>query len=165
MSYSFRKAELEELQSVFLLFRRAINHMCNQKIYQWDEHYPDLKTLQNDIRKQQMYVLCEGERILAATVINNMYEEEYATGEWRDNGKFAVIHRLCVDPEHQNSGLGKKTMLLAEKVIKEKGYTSIRLDAFSQNPYALRLYKNLGYKTAGEIDFGKGIFCLFEKLL
>ena len=165
MTYDFRKAELKDEQSVFLLFRKVTEHMCARNIDQWDERYPDIMMLQSDIRNQQMYVLCKDDSIVAAVVINDMHEEEYENGNWRDNGKYAVIHRLCVDPEHQNSGLGKKILYEAEKLIKETGCASIRLDAFSQNPYALKMYTSFGYSIVGEVEFFKGVFYLFEKLI
>lgn len=32
------------------------------------------------------------------------------------------------------------------------GIQAIRLDVFRQNPYALRLYENLGYEKTGDAD-------------
>lgn len=54
-------------------------------------------------------------------------------------------------------------MELIESIIQSKGIETIRLDAFSQNPIALRMYENLGYKKVGEVNFRKGLFYLYEK--
>lgn len=39
-----------------------------------------------------------------------------------------------------------------ETELSLKGIEAIRLDAFKDNPYALKLYKNLGYKKVGYAD-------------
>lgn len=46
------------------------------------------------------------------------------------------------------------------------GYGIInRLDAFTENPFALKLYDNLGYSRVGYADWRKGRFYLMEKYL
>ena len=56
-------------------------------------------------------------------------------------------------------------MQQAELIFKEQGFKSVRLDAFAQNPYVLRLYDSLGYRRVGEANFKEGLFYLFEKSL
>ncbi|MOA35168.1 hypothetical protein D3C78_1565980 [compost metagenome] len=56
-------------------------------------------------------------------------------------------------------------MLLIEDLVKQMGLETIRLDAFSQNPYALRMYEKLHYRTVGEVQWRKGLFYLMEKKL
>ncbi len=50
-------------------------------------------------------------------------------------------------------------------MLRDRGIESVRLDAFSLNPYALRMYEGLGYKKVGEANWRKGLFYLFEKNL
>ena len=44
-------------------------------------------------------------------------------------------------------------------------YTSVRLDVYSENPYALRLYQGNGYMKRGYADWRKGRFFMMEKQL
>jgi ribosomal protein S18 acetylase RimI-like enzyme len=113
-----------------------------------------------------MYMLvCDGETVSAA-VINDEQDDEYNSVDWKYKGERAgVIHRLCVSPSHQQRGYGKETVLRSGRVMKEAGYTAVRLDAFSQNPSALKLYEGLGYERVGEVTFRKGRFFVYEKLL
>lgn len=165
MTYDFRKADTDDLQSILELFSRAVEHLRARGIDQWDEHYPTSEIIENDINSGNMCVLCEDETIVSAIVINEHQEEEYEQGQWKDDSKPAVIHRLCVDPKAQSKGIGRRMMDYAERLINEKDYTSIRLDVFSQNPRAYQLYKNLGYLHTGEATFCKGFFYLMEKIL
>jgi RimJ/RimL family protein N-acetyltransferase len=41
----------------------------------------------------------------------------------------------------------------------------MRLDAFSENPRALRVYDRDGYRRAGQVRLRKGTFICFEKAL
>jgi ribosomal protein S18 acetylase RimI-like enzyme len=166
MGRIFRTAGLADYEEVLEVFRSAVGHMRSQDIEQWDEIYPDPKTLLEDIQSGQMYLLAENGRILSAVVLNEDQAEEYLTGDWlyRDR-KVAAIHRLCVHPEYQKRGIARETIFTAEQILTEMGYTIIRLDAFVQNPRAVRLYESMGYRHAGQVVFRKGDFYLFEKQL
>ncbi|HEX3039603.1 MAG TPA: GNAT family N-acetyltransferase, partial [Caproiciproducens sp.] len=103
---------------------------------------------------------------VAAVVLNEEQDTQYQTGKWKyTNGKIAVIHRLCVKPTEQHKGLGRKMMQLAEQELRRQGYRSVRLDAFTHNPFSCRLYESIGYRRTGEVLFRKGRFYLYEKTL
>lgn len=166
MDYRLITAEMQDVGAVNSLYQEAIAAMIENHIYQWDERYPDLEVLTEDISKGEMYLLKKDGNIISCIVINEEQDEEYQTGDWYyREGRIAVIHRLCVHPKEQGRGIGRLTVELAEALAKEKGFTHIRLDAFSMNPYALRLYEKLGYRYAGEVHFRKGKFYLMEKSL
>lgn len=164
MNYS--KATKEQTKEVFSVFSAAINHMEQQGIHQWDEIYPDLPTITEDITKNQMYIGKIDEKIAVCFVLSEEYDEEYKNGKWQwPDSKFCVIHRLCVNPRFQNQGFATKTMEYIEKVCKEAGYDSIRLDCFTQNPYSRKLYEKAGYSVVGYADWRKGRFELREKYI
>lgn len=166
MEKEFRLANIEDMPDIIHLFKAAIDDMCSRGIQQWDEIYPAEELLCDDVVNRQMYVLVCGRAIVSVAVINEEQDEGYEKASWKFEGeKAAVLHRLCVSPAYQNRGYGKETVLLVENAMKGAGYTAVRLDAFSQNPSALRLYEGLGYVRAGEVMFRKGRFLLYEKLL
>lgn len=164
MEYQFRQAEPEDIKEVTTLYKNAIQHMIDGEIYQWDEIYPNEEVLAGDIKKKEMYLLTGDEKLLACIVINEDQDEAYAPAPWKYTaGRIAVIHRLCVNYEYQGIGNGRRTMQLAEGIIKASGYSAVRLDAFSDNPFARRLYEKLGYTYVGIVRFRKGLFYLLEK--
>lgn len=166
MNKEFRLADIEELPYIVRLFKDAAADMDSRGIHQWDDIYPAEDHLRSDIENRQMYILVSGGSIVSAAVINEEQDEGYETAGWKfKEEKTAVLHRLCVSPACQKRGFGKETALLIEEKMKSMGYTAVRLDAFSQNPSALRLYEGLGYTRAGEVYFRKGRFFLYEKLL
>ena len=165
MDAVFRSAEACDFEPIASLFAQAISHMCANGIEQWDDIYPDAALLRGDIQNGEMHVLERGGDIFAAVVVNGRQDEEYAQGDWRCGNNAAVIHRLCVHPKHQHQGVAAEVMRHAERLIAARGYDSIRLDAYTQNPYALRLYERFGYQRAGEVTYRKGRFVLMEKAL
>jgi ribosomal protein S18 acetylase RimI-like enzyme len=165
MDTIFRLAEASDAQAVCELYVQATAHMRETGIDQWDERYPTKEILCEDIANGEMYVLARGEDILSAVVINARQDDEYVQGDWRCGGNPAVIHRLCVHPKHKHQGVAAETVRRAERLISGRGYDCVRLDAFTRNPYAMKLYERLGYQKAGEIRFRKGLFALMEKAL
>lgn len=133
-------------------------------VEQWDEIYPNPEVLSADIEAGTLHILPADGGPAASIVLNEHQDKEYEDGCWRyTEGKFLVIHRLCVAPLHQGRGVAKRMMRYAEELARKNGYSAIRLDAFSQNPISLRLYQGLGFQKAGTITFRKGLFYLFEK--
>jgi ribosomal protein S18 acetylase RimI-like enzyme len=113
-----------------------------------------------------MYKIILDNNIIAVFVLNKECDEEYSNGLWEYKGdNFMVLHRLCVNTEYQNKGFGTRTMVCIEEYLKNAGIESIRLDTFSKNQAALRLYDKLGYKRTGEANWRKGLFYLLEKKL
>ena len=162
----YSKATKEQIKEVFSVFSAAINNMENQGIHQWDEIYPDLPTITEDIAKNQMYIGMIDEKIAVCFVLSEECDEEYKNGKWQwPDSKFCVIHRLCVNPKFQNQGIATQTMEYIEKLCKEAGYDSIRLDCFTENPYSRKLYDKAGYSVVGYADWRKGRFELREKLI
>ena len=162
----FRAAVQQESQEIFKIFSDAITHMNELGIDQWDSICPDQLTIHNDIQCRTMYLLSQKDSIISVIVLNEEQSPEYKTVCWQHRGrKVAVIHRLCVKPTEQGKGFGKKIILLAEQELLKLGYDCVRLDAFSQNPVAAKLYEAFGYEKAGQVSFRKGIFYCYEKIL
>jgi RimJ/RimL family protein N-acetyltransferase len=159
-------AKIDDLNNIVKIFKTAIENMIKNDIFQWDEIYPNENVLINDIRKKQMYKVIIDNNIISIFVLNKEYDNEYSNGIWEYNGNnFMVLHRLCVNIEYQNKGFGTKTMIRTEEYLKNNGIESIRLDTFSKNKSALKLYEKLGYKKTGEANWRKGLFYLLEKVL
>lgn len=164
MEMEFRPATIDDLDALVALYGAATQDMLRQGIDQWDEYYPDREILTEDVESGDMTLgLLDGEPA-CAWVVNRAYEPEYVSGAWEHTGgDFCVLHRLCVNPELQGRGLARQAMARMEKNALDKGFDSVRLDVFSQNLHAQRLYERLGYKRTGEVRLRKGIFYLMEK--
>jgi hypothetical protein len=75
----------------------------------------------------------------------------------------SIFKRAIAHMDFQHQGIAKETIRCVERMLAARGYSSIRLDAFSKNASVLKMYKGLGYAQIGEITFRKGLFYLFLK--
>jgi ribosomal protein S18 acetylase RimI-like enzyme len=159
-----KKIDISEFDYVLSVYKNAVQKLIQEHIFQWDEVYPDEATLRADIAENSMYAGIIKKEIVSLFILNHTAPPQYMLGEWRYNN-FIILHRLCVNPVYQNKGIGTNTVQKIEEFSRQKGFESIRLDAFSQNPVALKMYEKLKYRKTGEVTARKGIFYLFEKKL
>jgi ribosomal protein S18 acetylase RimI-like enzyme len=161
---AIRLADDSDLDEVTSLLRACIGFMLSEGIDQWDDVYPSRTTVVNDIREKTLYLASRAGPPAAAMVMNETQDDAWNAAHWSiDDVRVLVVHRLMVHPQHQGKGVAQQMMGFAERWGQAHGYGAIRLDAFSENPRALRLYERLGYRDAGGATFRKGAFRCFEK--
>ncbi|MFL0250173.1 GNAT family N-acetyltransferase [Clostridium neuense] len=159
-----RKGKPQDIDSIMSIIKAAIKDMESKNIHQWDEIYPDKTVLNEDLANGNLYVNVEDDIINAIVVLNEEQAEEYKALNWKYNfRKQLVIHRLCVDPRAQGGGIARKLLKYSDEFAVKGGYGAIRLDAFTQNERALRLYEKNGYEKVGSVQFRKGEFYCYEK--
>ena len=146
--------------------RECIAEMRRAGIDQWDEIYPDRATFLQDLHERTLFIAADGDAIAGAYVLNECQNEEYREVPWTiDAQRIAVVHRLLVSPRCQRKGIASMMVVDAERRAAAAGYDAIRLDAFTLNPTALRLYQRHGYHDAGAMRLRKGLFRGFEKAI
>lgn len=163
MELTLRPAGADDMQAVYALFSDAVADMNARGIPQWDEIYPTPAALDRDLENGELYVAEAAGEVLGAVALNRQCDPAYDAAAWAHEGPYVIVHRLCVSPAAQGRGVGRAMMAAVETWARQQGYRDIRLDAFSQNPQALRLYEGLGYVKRGEATWRKGLFYLLEK--
>jgi ribosomal protein S18 acetylase RimI-like enzyme len=169
ISMQFVKAQLNQLEDIVSMYRKATRGLNRQGIEQWNEEYPTTEQLRKDIESGNMHLLMENGKIAASVVLDEQEDPEYKRIDWADDeGRWLVVHRLCVHPDWQGRGLSKRMIREIERFAKEKGYTSIRLDTMLKNEKAVNLYDSQGYERRGTMrleEFDNELFMAFEKPL
>ena len=145
--------EIHEIDEIIALTKACGLNLRQNGIDQWDENYPDRNSIQLDLETRTLFTYREGIEILGIVVLNERQDEEYSGINWSTSeaAKNLVVHRLAVRPDQQGKGIAKKLMDFSEKYALEKGYASIRLDTYSQNPRNQRFYINRGYTDLGPV--------------
>jgi ribosomal protein S18 acetylase RimI-like enzyme len=163
------KAEQNDLNEILNLVQECIKDMNNAGITQWNEQYPPNEIFWQDIKINSLYTLKINGELVGIIVLSDKQEEQYESIQWKDaSGKFLVIHRLAVHPKWQRKGYAEKLLDFAEDFANRNGYTSIRIDTFSQNPRTIRLFEKRKYeRKADEIHFPENLepYYCYEKLL
>ncbi|MCM3764473.1 GNAT family N-acetyltransferase [Neobacillus niacini] len=163
------KASEDMLEQVNEIYLNCRDHLLENGVLQWDDHYPNKEYFQECIEDQVLLVLLEKEKMIGHVVLNDWQSEEWAPIPWTGSRPL-VIHSLMINPQVQDKGLGTNFVKLCEHFAVEQGYKSIRLDAFSGNAKATHLYEKLGYQKRGSVFFdskpeGHQEYICFEKVL
>lgn len=151
-----RNATKEDIDCILEITKLCAEYMVQKRIFQWNEHYPSRHVFENDVKKRELYVLENENSIIGCVVISTFMDEVYIPIKWLTLSENNIyIHRLAIHPKHQKKGFAQKLMSFAETFAKENGYTSIRLDTFSQNKGNQKFYELRGYERLGNINFPK----------
>lgn len=163
-----RKAQISDLKNIMKMYSSCVKGMIENDIDQWDENYPNIEIIKSDLEAATYYVAEKNTNIVGGINIDRNQDSAYLNINWGDQStSFLVVHRLAVKKQFWNKKIGKKLMLFAEQLVKEKMLRSIRLDTYSGNPKALEFYKRLEYKELGTIDLkpNKNKYHCFEKII
>lgn len=151
-----RHAVLEDIPEILKITRACAQKMRLRGIYQWNGYYPSGEAFEEDVSRNELYVLEKGRKLIGCIVISTHFDDFYKEVEWLTaDGSHFFIHRLAIHPDHQGKGYAQQMMDFAENMAREKNLTSIRLDTFSKNERNQRFYEARGYRRLGEIFFPK----------
>lgn len=151
----FRKAEERDVERIWQIIGQAKAQMQRLGSRQWDESYPAIGDIRQDIREGNGYVICREGRVVAYGVISFDGEPAYEEieGEWPDDLPYVIVHRLAVADEAKRQGVAKQFMLQAEEVSRKRGVYRFRVDTKYDNAYMLRLIEALGFDYCGEVYY------------
>ena len=151
-----RKAVLLDIEAILSVTKACAKTMIAKGIYQWNEHYPNINAFQNDIKRNELYVLEIENEVAGCIVISTHMDKEYALIFWMTkNENNLYIHRLAIHPKYQGLGYAQQLMIFAEHYAIDNNYSSIRLDTFSLNKRNQKFYELRGYKRLSDIYFPK----------
>lgn len=151
-----RKASKADIDRILEITKACAIHMISKNIQQWNSEYPNRTAFENDLIRNELYVLENNNAIIGCIVISDFMDLEYHDISWlAPNIKNIYIHRLAIHPDYQGKGLARKLMDFAEKFAQKNDFTSIRLDTFSKNLKNQKFYELRGYKKLGSIYFPK----------
>nr|WP_299071828.1 GNAT family N-acetyltransferase [uncultured Allomuricauda sp.] len=151
-----RHAKISEIADILTITRACAVKMQENGIFQWNEHYPKKEAFVNDVKCNELYVKELNGKIIGAIVISTHMDDEYIPIKWlTPSGNNTYIHRVCIHPDYQGKGFAQEMMDFAEDCSRKNGFTSVRLDTFSQNKRNQRFYEQRGYQKLGDIFFPK----------
>lgn len=151
-----RLAEMKDLESIMKIIRDIVIEMKNDNTVQWDENYPREEDFIRDIENGSLYVNQERGNIRAFICLDRNQPVDYTKLQWKGEGQdFLVIHRMAVNKDYRNQGLGLIMFNFAKDFAREKNIGFIRTDTYSLNYRMRGLFRKLGFVFVGEADFGK----------
>mmetsp|Transcript_8884 Transcript_8884/g.11097 ORF Transcript_8884/g.11097 Transcript_8884/m.11097 type:complete len:171 (+) Transcript_8884:207-719(+) len=167
MDFSFRQATLDDLDSSWKILEDAIRRRKDDGSDQWQDGYPNLSVITEDINKKIAYVLtCSNDIVGYCTILIND-EPAYANieGKWLSDGDYVVCHRLAISENYLGKGLAKKILKFIEEYALSNHIYSIKADTNFDNIGMLKTFEKLDYKYCGEVFLRGAPRKAYEKLL
>lgn len=156
-SIVFRKAGHSDTDRIMEIMQQAKDQMKRLGSCQWNENYPARENIITDIGNDEGYVFEKEGTVIAYGVISFTEEDVYRQiNTWTTDDKYLVVHRLAVADEAKHQGLGKRFMLKAEDVARQRGVNFFRVDTKYDNNYMLSIFKSLGFVYKGDVVYRGG---------
>ncbi|MCC5803679.1 GNAT family N-acetyltransferase [Rossellomorea vietnamensis] len=152
MNTQLIKATREQLDTIMDVYNRCKKDLDEKGLLQWNDEYPSREYFEEVMDNGNLYVFMVDEEVAGSATLNEWQSPEWSEIPWQLDDEW-VIHALFLDPLQQGKGLGKTFMGKCEELAGEKGYRSIRLDAYYRNTGANTLYEKMGYEYRGSVYF------------
>ena len=165
--FHLRKASAADQEIIWKIIQQAISRRKEEGSNQWQDGYPNLNSIENDIEKNYGYVLESENKILgyAAVIFENEPAYEIIEGNWLSDQEYVVIHRVAVSEEYIGFGLATKIFQEIEKIAISNNTFSIKVDTNFDNIPLLKILDKLNYTYCGEVYFRGSARKAFQKLL
>lgn len=164
-AFSLRKTQNRDIPQVMALYRAVVAQMRTQGFGQWSEAYPNRDLLEADIARGNSHAAFLGEKLIAAMTVDGDVASAYDHIKWRCEGPAATLHRLCVHPNRQGDGTGRRMLAHAHEIAREMGARCMRIDTGDDNATARKFYQKAGYVEMGHCHLPRtqGQFVVLEK--
>ena len=148
--YILRPATMEEVPAIWEIILQAKAQMYREGKHQWDENYPTVPILENDVRRGWGYVLVP---------------DNSSTQPEPDIIAYGVLHRLAVADSWKRQGMAVRYMQAVCDLAISRGIRSFKVDTNYDNFYMQRVFSRLGFTYCGRIRYEAGERMAYEKLV
>ncbi len=139
----FSQARKEDVDEIYKLYQIVIKNSFTT----WDKSYPSKMLVFDDIKNKNLYVLKSDDKIVAVSFLGK-YENEDDEWKYKLNNGYGIA-RICVNPDFQGKGIGTHFLKLLIEEAKQSGADGIHFHVCVQNPSAMKMYENAGFKNCG----------------
>ena len=162
-----RKAVLADVERIEQIILQAKERMRLRGSRQWQDGYPAVGNIVDDIEKEYGYVLCHDNNVIAYAAIIFDGEQAYNSiaGNWLSDQRYVVVHRLAVADEMTQRGIAGLFLKKTEELSCRNNVFSFRIDTNFDNLYMLKILKKSGFTYCGEVLYESGVRMAFEKML
>lgn len=155
-----RSAVSADLDAIGELFAKSRQMMKEQGIDQWQDGYPFLSDIEEDLQKDQAYVLVKGSLVVGYFAYTTGKEDVYekiTDGKFREEGyRYSSVHRVAVSPELRGHGLGSRVFDYAVKLAHIDHALSLRCDTHEDNKPMRSLLGKCGFQYCGIVYYERG---------
>ncbi|UPO98752.1 GNAT family N-acetyltransferase (plasmid) [Cetobacterium somerae] len=162
-----RKAKKIDITKIMEIITATISEMKLYNNTQWDETYPQAINFSKDIEAGDLYVDELNNEIRGFVCVNYVEPTEYNCINWQSLEKAMVVHRMAVNSNFRNQGVGISLLKFSEELALKNGVSYLKTDTYSINDKMNSLFKKFGFRLAGEMEFlgkEKPFYC-YDKII
>jgi len=158
---NIRKAKPGDMQSLLALFDEARKTIALLGINQWQNGYPNIEVVEEDIAKGRSYIM-ESDGVTAGSfaiiddgevTYDRIYDGAWLTG---DSDDYIALHRVAVAVSMRGTGVSSKIVGFAKDYAQNLGRKSIRIDTHEGNAVMRRMLEKHGFEYCGTIWVADG---------
>ena len=158
-------ASREDLPALRALFEEARGTIAELGIDQWQNGYPNEKTIIEDLTKNRIYAVKHGEALYGTFVLIHDGEptyDEIVQGRWLTGAqkgtfvRYTAIHRVAVAVTSRGTGVARMMLEYASEQAVKHGHTSLRIDTHEGNVVMRRMLEKNGFVYCGVIYLQDG---------
>lgn len=160
---TFLLADFRDKQEILALYHSMIGtEGCT-----WSEDYPNEEILENDIRRQAIFIMKNEKDEIIGTISIDDDKEVDGLACWSDSLKPAAeLARLAIKSAYQNQGLARLIIQRTMEELKKRKYKSVHFLVSKTNVRALRSYARLDFEKKGESNlYGEDWWCYEKELV
>lgn len=148
-----RLASLDDRNRIMEIIAQAQEYLKNEGIPQWQNGYPNIETVINDINSNHNYVLVDNNNVIGTCMISFDEDPYYKVieGNWLSNKPYVVIHRIAIDTTVKGKGLASHFFKFCECHASKKGVNYIRIDTHELNTSMQRCIEKNGFQKCGVV--------------
>ena len=147
-----RKANLRDLDQILLIVKQAQTYLANNNIDQWQDGYPNINVIGQDIERNQGFVIEENYQIIGYFMLDK-YEESYfdIDGNWLNDAPYIVIHRIAIADAYKSQGHASKVIDYVFDLL-----PNLRIDTHKDNIGMQNFLTKNGFQYCGIITLESG---------
>lgn len=162
------QAKPTDLIEILYLLKVCILDMNKKGLRHWNSASPGPERIQQDLDRASIYLVKDKGVCKGMVTLNEIEPEEYKQVSFQSGKhKPMYLQNMAVHPKWQGRGIAKLMVDFAQKLAKDKGFDSIRLDVFQPSQSARQLYEKQSFKEVASFHsaYQKIPFVCYEKQL
>ncbi|MDY6398382.1 MAG: GNAT family N-acetyltransferase [Treponema sp.] len=157
-------ASISDVDIIKTIYNEARTFGRSSGSCDWTDDYPNDEIINYDMEHNYLYIVYSGEKPIALFSLMDTDDLDNEPLSWTQV-KSGVPARICIAPQLQGKGYGKKIMHELIQVAKQRGYQSLRLLADKKHTPANKLYQSLNFQNKGAAHLYETDFNAYELIL
>ena len=156
-----RRSLKSDLPALVQIFDEARGTIKALGIDQWQNGYPSMSVIENDIDLSQSFCVEKDGKIVATFALiyngeptyDKIYDGNWPTG---DTDRYIAIHRVAILVECRGMGIAAQIIKFAADQAKEHGKASLRIDTHAGNVVMRKMLEKQKFSHCGSIYLTDG---------